>query len=144
MTTPKRFARPVGLTLNWMNVQAIMARLRGIRRIHQNQFHAKLNTLVSQELAQLVETPRVTSTPLSLGSRQFVGTFPDAGQVLQGNNLIVGLRLLDKLIADDVVLMCLKAFLLARQPFQKRSSSTPSTSRAQSLAFCWRVALKSA
>jgi hypothetical protein len=81
MTTLKRLAATIRLALYRMDVQTVMARLASVCRVYQYQFHAKLNALISQELPQLVEAPRVTSTSLYLGSRQFIRPFPNSCQV---------------------------------------------------------------
>lgn len=108
------------------------------------QLYAELDALVGQKEELLVEAPRITFTPLSLGSRQLVSAFTNSGQVFQCDDKIVSFGELYQLIADDVIHMRLKAPLPKggfageaspantppRQPSLKFSTPTPTTSRA--------------
>ena len=111
-------------------MQAIVTCLRRISRIHQYQFHAKLNALVGQEETQLIEAPAITSPTLSPVPGQLVSAFTYSSQVFQCNSLIVGFCFLHQLIADGVVHLRLKSSLPTRQPFLKLSTPTPTASRA--------------
>ncbi len=95
-----------------MNVQAVMAGLKRVARIDQNQLYAKLHRLVGHELAQLVERPTVATPPLMAG--QLICALPHSSQVLQCNCLMSHLGSLHQAIADAVIGMRLKAFLLAQ------------------------------
>jgi hypothetical protein len=142
MTTPERLTTTIRLALFGVDVQAVMTRFRSVCRIYQYQFYPKLNALIGQELPQLVEAPRVTSTSLYLGSRQFICTLHNARKVFECNNLVIGSSLLYQLIANGVIDVALKASLLARQPFLKLPTPTPTTSRAFRsfvLEFCSQI-----
>lgn len=95
-----------------MDVQAVMARLASVCRVYQHQFHPKLNALVGQKLSQLVETPRVTSASVYLGSRQLVSAFPNPCQVFQGKTSVISFSFLYQLIANGVIGVTLKTSLL--------------------------------
>lgn len=124
MTTPERFARTIRLTLYRMNVQAVVAHLACVGRIYQDQLYPKLNALVAQEKELLIEAPRVASTPLSLGSRQFVSTFTNSSQVFQCDDRIVSFGFVYQPKADGVVYVRLKSSLPTRQPLRVRRLPT--------------------
>ena len=144
MTASKRLATTIRLIPRWMNVQTVVARFTGVPGVNKDQFYPKLNALIDQELPQLVKAPTVTSTPLSLSSRQLVGALSNPAQVFKSNDLVLCFGFFNQLIADYVVLMCLKAFLLARQLFQQLSATSARTARAFrgfSLEFCSQIAV---
>jgi hypothetical protein len=130
MTTPKRLNRPIRLIPHWMDVQAVMARLASVYWVNKNQFYRELNALIDQELAQLVKAPTVAPAPFSLSSGQLVCPFPNPGQVFKGYDLVIGFSFFNQLVADCMVLMRLKAFFLAGQPFQQFSATSARTARA--------------
>ncbi len=124
MTTRELLATSVRFTLHGMDVQALVASLRRVARVYQNQLHAKLNRFVGKESSQLMECPTIRASSLCFGAWQFVGAFSDARQVFQRDDLIVSSGGLNDAIADDVVMVLLKALLLPRQPFQQIPHST--------------------
>ena len=95
-------------------------------RINQSHIYAKFHTFVDQELAQLIERPRVTASTFYLGVRQFIGALSDSGQVLQGNRLICDFCLLDQPITDGVVKSGLESSFTSTQLLQDLSRSTTS------------------
>jgi len=130
MTTSKLLPTSVRFTFCWVNVQAVMAGLRGIARVNQNQLYAKLHRLVGQELSQLIERPTIATSTLCFRPWHRVSSFSDSSQILQSNSLVGQLGALHQTVADDVIYMTLKALLLARQPFQQFSTTTSRTACA--------------
>lgn len=105
-------------------MQTLVARLRRVARVYQNQLHAKLNRLIGEKLPQLMKCPTIRASSLCLGARHLIGAFSDARQVFQRDDLILGSGSLNDAMTDDVVMVLLKALLLARQPFQQIPHST--------------------
>ena len=89
-----------------------------------------LNCLVDQELAQLEERPTIAQSPLFFTAGELVGTLSNSGQIFQSNSLFARFSPSYQSVADGVIYQFLKAFFLARQPFQQFSTSASSTSGA--------------
>lgn len=111
MTAPKKLATTIRLIPHGVNVQTVVARFRCVPWIDKYQFYCKFNALINQELPQLVEAPTIAMPTLSFSSRQFIRAFPDAAQVFKRNYLVVCFGFFNQLVADCMVLVCLKAFL---------------------------------
>lgn len=129
-TTLKRLSTSVGLTLDWVDSLAPVARLTSVSRIDQHQRHTGTHTLVSQELAELVERPTVRASTFYLVSWLLIGAFPNACQVFDSNTEVARFGLPDKSATDGVVDVGLEASFSASQPLLKLSRPTTSTSCA--------------
>jgi hypothetical protein len=110
-----------------MKVQALGTNLRGVGRIHQDQLHPLFQALVSQQQTELVECPAIASPPFPFGAKHLVGTFPDPGQLLQGNGLVFGFGLFGQSTADGVIHLGLEASFSSTQPCQELSASSATT-----------------
>ena len=86
---------------------------RGVARVHINHRYTRQSRLVSDELAQLVERPRVQDTPLrppSLDPRA------DAFEIFEGKSSLRALGHAHQTLADRVVYECREAVLLKPTP----------------------------
>ena len=124
MPTLKLFVRPQP------DVQTLVAGLRGVGRIHQNNLNAFFDAFVFKELTQLIERPTIRPSPFSLASGLLIRPISDARQILNCNDGIELFGFLDDGCADGKVQPLLKASLSARQPFQDLPTSTPTRSCA--------------
>jgi hypothetical protein len=68
------------------NVQALMTGLARISGIHLNDRNTLSDSLVLKEMTELVKSPTIRATALSLIASGTVGSFSDSGQVLNGYN----------------------------------------------------------
>jgi hypothetical protein len=103
MPTSKLFAIPVRFPVNRMNAVALVARLRGIGRIHRDYFHAFLKSLVFEERPKLEECPTIRASPFGLIAWLLIGSVSDTRQILNRNNRTLRFRGLDNPLADVVV-----------------------------------------
>lgn len=142
MPTFKFLSTPIGFPLFGVNMQAIVACLTCILGRNCNQLNSKLQSFVSQENSQLVESPRISSTTFCFVPRFGIRTFSNSFKVFNRNPKPKFFRLIDNAIADGVIEPRLKPSFLARQPFQEFSGSAPSTPRAQHSAFFWMFCLR--
>jgi hypothetical protein len=86
MPTLKRLARPVGLTLYWVDVQTFVAGLASVGRANCYQLYAKFDALVAQKQPELEKRPTVRASTLGLVSRLLVCPLSNARQIFNGNN----------------------------------------------------------
>jgi len=86
-----------------MNVQAVVARLAGVLGPDGNQLDTAEGGLVRQKQAKLVEGPMIGPSPFRFTMGRLVGSFPDAGQVLNRNRGAFLFGRSDDLGADVVV-----------------------------------------
>ncbi len=130
MTTSILLTTSVRFTLNWVDVQALVASLRGVSWVNEYQIYAKLYRLICEKLAQLVERPTITSTSLCFRAWLLIGALRNACQIFQGNRLACSLSVLDESVANRVIHQCLKSSLTPTQPLQDLAASTPTRSCA--------------
>jgi len=117
-----------------------MARLGCIARINGHHRHAREGGLVSDELLQLVESPRVEATALTLAlagrladTRLADTRLADTRQVLQHNGLPLRLRLCYDVLANFVVNVLLETPLFAAKRGKETAAVAPRRS-ARSLS----------
>ena len=117
----------IGLSGVGMNMQALVADLRGIGRRDNYHFDTRPHSLVFDKPPQLVERPAIATPPLLTTAGLPVGTPPDAAQVLNSNAGRKRLSCFNDALSDTVVHPSLKASLPARQPLQQLTASPPAT-----------------
>lgn len=105
------------------NMQAAMAGLARVRRIDGHQLDSSFQTLVLQELTQLVERPIIGAPTLSLIPGLLVGPVADARQIFNGDGGVSFYRSSDDCCTDAVILPGLISALFAGQPFQESLGS---------------------
>ena len=130
MSTRKFLTTPIRFTANGMNMVAIVASLAGISRINKNKMYTILNRFIYQELSQFKECPTITQSTLFFTARKLIGSISNSGQIFQSDSMVTEFRPSYQSVTDGVIYQFLKAFLLARQPFQQFSTSASSTACA--------------
>ena len=91
--------------------------LRRISRVDGEHLHPGPERLVFNELAQLVEGPRVVESSLR-SAQTLIGALTDPLQLFQGNRMMRRLRRLYDLLADLMVHPLLVATFFATKPFE--------------------------
>jgi len=130
MTTSKLLARPIRFTMSRVDMVAIVASLRSISRLNKQDFYTMFYRFVNQELSQLVKRPTIAKPSFFLRSWLLIGALSDSRQIFQSNSLVMQFSPRYQSMADGVIYQALKAFLLARQPFQQFPTSASSTACA--------------
>jgi len=90
MPTLKLLATSITFALHRMQVQALVTGLASIPGIDQNHLDTRPQGFVVDEQPQLMECPTVAAPPFSFGARLLISTFPNPGQVLQGDTGLIG------------------------------------------------------
>lgn len=112
------------------DVVAAVAGLRRVGRPNCNDLNAVFQTLVFQEIPQLVERPAIAASPFHLIAWLLIGALPNACQVFNRHHSAVDFGIDNDGLADVVVEPSLITSLLARQPFQQLSTSASRTACA--------------
>ncbi len=120
----------VSLTISTSNSEAGCTRFGCVSGWNTNQFDSLFETFVSQKHTQLIERPTIGSTPFFSVAWFLIQVIPDASQIFYCYYLFVISSRFNDRSANRVVKPSLKSSLLARQPFQKLSTSAARTSRA--------------
>jgi len=118
MPTLKYFPRTVRFSRNGMNVQALGARLTGIRGINRNQFNTVLQAFVAEKHPELEECPTIATSALYFAAKLLIRSLSDARQIFNSNDGIVLKCRQNNQFTDVMVQPCLIAPLSARQPLQ--------------------------